>query len=239
MLYKSIFISDIHLGTRMSQSNKVLDFLRDNESEKLYLVGDIIDGWALQKNFYWPQEHNDVIQKLLRKARKGTDIIYLPGNHDEFMRSFGSLAFGNIQLVDDIVHTGIDGKKYLVIHGDQFDLVIRNMKWLAHFGTWAYDTLILVNFSVAKFRSFFGLPYWSLSAWAKYKVKKAVNFITDFEDNLAEYAKRRDCDGVICGHIHHPNIRDIGELKYMNCGDFVESCSVLVEHMDGTWEIIR
>jgi len=237
--YRSVFISDVHLGTRMSQANDLLEFIKTFECERLYLVGDIIDGWAMAKNFYWPQSHNDVIQKLMRMARKGIQVYYLPGNHDEFLRSFGDHSFGNICLVDNIIHASLDGKKYIVMHGDQFDIVIKNMKWLSHIGSWAYDFTIGLNVVIAKVRGLFKLPYWSLSAWAKYKVKKAVNFIGDFEDNLASFARSRNANGIICGHIHHANIRDIGNIKYMNCGDWVESCTALVETYEGRWFIIK
>ena len=238
MKYRSIFISDVHLGTKVSQATLLIDFLRDNECDHLYLVGDIIDGWAMSKNFYWPQTHNDVIQKLMRKARKDTKVIYLPGNHDEFLRSFGQHEFGNIQLVDQIMHRGRDDKLYLVMHGDQFDAVIKNMKWLSLVGTWAYDFSIHVNVIISKIRDVLRLPYWSLSAWAKYKVKKAVNFISDFESSLASYARSKGAQGMICGHIHHANIREVDGVIYMNCGDWCESCTALVEHEDGRFEII-
>jgi len=238
--YKSIFVSDIHLGSRMSQAEAFLDFIKYVECEKLYLVGDIIDGWALHRSFYWPQQHNDVIQKLMRKARKDTEVIYLPGNHDEFLRSFGEHEFGNIKLQDKVIHKGLDGKTYIVMHGDQFDAVVNNIRWLAYLGSWAYDFSMMLNLIVTKIRNIFNLPYWSLSAWAKYKVKEAVNFITDYEDNLAGYAQSKQVDGVICGHIHHPNIRKMNNgIMYMNSGDWVESCSALVENDDGSWEIIK
>ena len=163
----------------------------------------------------------------------------MPGNHDEFLRSFGEHDFGNIKLVDHYIHTGLNGKKYLVIHGDQFDAVIKKMKWLAHLGSWAYDFMITVNTIVSQVRKFFKLPYWSLSAWAKYKVKSAVNFIGDFETNLTDYAKSKNADGIICGHIHHANMRDIDGMHYINCGDWVESLTAIVENIDGTWELIR
>lgn len=236
--YRSVFISDVHLGTKMSQPQALLEFIKTFECERLYLVGDIIDGWAMSKSFYWPQEHNDVIQKFMRMARKGTLVTYLPGNHDEFLRSFGEHQFGNIVLTDTITHTGLDGKKYLIMHGDQFDVVMKNMKWLAHIGSWAYDILIAVNVVVAKVRDILHLPHWSLSAWAKYKVKQAVNFIGDFEENLAKFARVRGANGIICGHIHNLNIRQIGDVKYMNCGDFCESCSAIVENYDGSWEAL-
>lgn len=237
--YKSVFISDIHLGAKMSQAESLLEFLKTFECDNLFLVGDIIDGWALSKHFYWPQQHNDVIQKILRRARKGENVVYLPGNHDEFLRSFGEHDFGNIKLTDHYVYTGINGKKYLVIHGDQFDAVIKKMKWLAHLGTWAYDAMIRINVMVSYIRKALNLPYWSLSAWAKYKVKKAVNFIGDFETNLTDYARSKEADGIICGHIHHANMRDINGMHYINCGDWVESLTAVVEHTDGTWELIR
>ena len=223
----------------MSQPVALLEFIKTFKCERLYLVGDIIDGWAMSKSFYWPQEHNDVIQKIMRMARKGTLITYLPGNHDEFMRSFGDHQFGNIVLTDTIIHTGLNGKKYIVMHGDQFDIVVKNMKWLSHIGSWAYDLTIGLNVLIAKVRGWLDLPYWSLSAWAKYKVKQAVNFIGDFEENLAKFAKVKGADGIICGHIHHANIREIGDVKYMNCGDWVESCTALVETYEGRWIIIK
>ena len=236
--YRTVAISDLHLGTRMSQAEKLLEFIKTFECERLYLVGDIIDGWAMSKSFYWPQEHNDVIQKFMRMARKGTLVTYLPGNHDEFLRSFGEHQFGNIVLTDTITHTGLDGKKYLIMHGDQFDVVMKNMKWLAHIGSWAYDILIAVNVVVAKVRDILHLPHWSLSAWAKYKVKQSVNFIGDFEENLAKFARVRKADGIICGHIHNLNIRNINGIMYLNSGDWVESCSAIVENYDGSWEAL-
>jgi UDP-2,3-diacylglucosamine pyrophosphatase LpxH len=236
--YRSVFISDIHLGTRMSQANTLLDFMRSFECENLYLVGDIVDGWAMKNSFYWPQDHNDVIQKILRRARKDTNVIYIPGNHDEFLRVYGEHQFGKVTLVHNYIHTGVDGKKYLVTHGDEFDAVIKNFKWISLLGAWAYDFSIRLNVFVTRFRLLLGLPYWSLSAWLKYKVKEAVNFIGNYEENLSEYAKSKDVNGIICGHIHHANIRMIGDITYMNCGDWVESCTALVEHLDGTWEII-
>ena len=236
--YRSIFVSDVHLGTKMSQAGPFLDFLKDNDCDYLYLVGDVIDGWAMSNRFFWPQQHNDAIQKLLRKARKGTQVTYLPGNHDEFLRSFTEQDLGNIRLVDTCIHHGIDGRMYKVMHGDQFDLVIKNAKWLAHVGAWAYDVLIDINVMVSAVRRWFKLRPWSLSAWAKYQVKSAVNFIGNYEENLAGYARTHGCDGIICGHIHHANIRDIDGIAYMNSGDWVESCTALVEHDDGRWEII-
>jgi UDP-2,3-diacylglucosamine pyrophosphatase LpxH len=236
--YKTVFISDVHLGTKMSQARNLLKFLKTFECEKLYLVGDIVDGWAMSSTKYCPQEHNDVVQKLLRKARKGMEVIYIPGNHDEFLRPYCDSEFGHILLVKESVHVGVDGKLYLVTHGDQFDVVMQNVKWLSHLGSWAYDVSIYVNIFVNKVRSKFNLPFWSLSAYLKYKVKEAVNFIGDYEANLSEYAKSKGLDGIICGHIHHSNIKDINGIRYLNCGDWVESCTAIVENHDGTFEII-
>ena len=236
--YRSIFISDIHLGTKGCQAEKLLDFLRNTESEKLYLVGDIIDCWYMTKNIHWPQSHNDVIQKILRKARKGTDVIYIPGNHDEIIRNFTDQFLGNITVVDQFTHIDVHNRPLMVIHGDQFDVVIRKAKWLAHLGSWAYDLAISVNGTVNWFRNQLHLPYWSLSAWAKQRVKSAVNFIGEYEQTLAAYADTQQVSGIICGHIHSANICDIAGIRYMNCGDWVESCTALVEHTDGLWEII-
>jgi UDP-2,3-diacylglucosamine pyrophosphatase LpxH len=237
--YRTVFISDIHLGTRMSQADQLLDFMKTFESEKIYLVGDIIDGWAMSKNKYWPQDHNDVIQKFLRKARKGTEIIYIPGNHDEFMRDYCDFEFGHIVLCKDAVHIGVDSKIYYVTHGDQFDVVVKNIKWLAHIGSWAYDFSIMLNVMFNRIRKIFNMEYWSLSAWLKYKVKEAVNFIGDYESSLSAYAKSKKFDGIICGHIHHPSLRYIDDILYLNCGDWVESCTAIVEHYDGKFEIIK
>lgn len=223
----------------MSQAETLLDFLKTFECENLYLVGDIIDGWALSRKMYWPQAHNDVVQKILRKARKNVKVTYIPGNHDEFLRAFYQHNFGNISIVKNDIYYGVDNKKYIIMHGDEFDAIVNNIKWLSYFGAWAYDFSMNFNVLVSKIRSWFGLPYWSLSAWLKYKVKTAVNFIGEYETNLSEYAKSKGVDGVICGHIHHANIRNIHGIIYMNCGDWVESCTALAEHLDGTWEIIE
>jgi len=237
--YRSIFISDVHLGTKSCQAEKLLEFLRDTESEYLYLVGDIVDCWYMTKNLYWPQSHNDVIQKILRKGRKGTEIVYIPGNHDEIMRNFTDHFFGNIILVDQYTYIDSKGNPILVIHGDQFDVVIRKAKWLAHLGSGAYDLAISANGIVNRFRRLLRRPYWSLSAWAKQRVKSAVNFIGEYETTLANYARTQEVDGIICGHIHSANISNFDGIAYMNCGDWVESCTALVETLDGEWRIIR
>jgi UDP-2,3-diacylglucosamine pyrophosphatase LpxH len=237
--FRTLFISDVHLGTRGCQADRLLDFLKYHDADTIYLVGDIVDGWALKASWYWPQTHNDVVQKLLRKSRKGCRIIYVPGNHDEFLRSYFGTHFGGIEVVEQTIHDGADGKRYLVIHGDIFDLVVQNARWLAHLGDRAYDFAIQMNRFVNMFRRMFGRPYWSLSQWAKLKVKNAVNYIGAFEKTLAAEARRCEADGVICGHIHFAAMRDEHGVRYLNCGDWVESCTAIVEHEDGRFEIIN
>jgi len=237
--YRSLFISDVHLGSRGAQAELLLDFLKHNEAETYYLVGDIVDGWRLRKGWYWPQAHNDVVQKLLRKVRKGARMVYIPGNHDEFARDYLGLLFGGVEIVDSAIHVAADGRRLLVIHGDQFDVVVRHARWLAFLGDWAYEAALRVNAHFNRIRRALGFDYWSLSAWAKLKVKNAVNFIGDFEDTLAAEAHKAGVDGVVCGHIHHVAIRRIGAIDYMNTGDFVESCTALAEHFDGAFEILR
>lgn len=236
--YRTIFISDMHLGTKGCQAALILDFLKHNDADTIFLVGDIIDGWRMRSSFYWPQQHNDVIQKLLRKVRQGARMIFVPGNHDEFARQFIGLTFGGIEIARNAMHATADGKRYLVMHGDEFDVVVRHQKWLAFLGDWAYDTALWINRHFNNVRRFLGFGYWSFSAWAKLKVKNAVNFIGSFERELAGEAKRRGADGVICGHIHHPVIRELDGMIYVNTGDFVESCSYVVEHEDGRLEVL-
>jgi len=239
MHYRSVWISDVHLGSRHCNADALLAWLRTMETDQLFLVGDIIDGWALNRSWYWPQSHNNVIQKLLRQARKGTVVTYLPGNHDEFLRSFGSLDLGNIRLCDRTVYRTVNGKRYLVLHGDQFDTVMQRAKWLMHAGSWAYDWLIWLNRLLTKIQRWLGAQPWSLSAWAKRSVKQAMTFISSFEENLAAYARQQGCDGVICGHIHSMNIRDINGIWYLNCGDFCESTTALVETHQGHWFVMK
>lgn len=236
---RSLFISDIHLGTSGCNANILLEFLRRYEANTIYLVGDIIDGWRLSSGWYWPQSQNDVVQKLLRKVRKGARLIYLPGNHDEFLRDYVGLNFGNIDIVDRAIHVAADNKEYLVLHGDQFDVVVAHAKWLAHLGDWAYSFALWSNDIVNRVRRKLGLPYWSLSAWAKLKVKNAVNFIGQFENVLADEARKSSVNGIICGHIHHAADRNIDGIRYLNTGDWVESCTALVEDFDGTMRIVR
>jgi UDP-2,3-diacylglucosamine pyrophosphatase LpxH len=217
----------------------LLDFLRHTESDYLYLVGDIVDGWQLKKRWFWPQPHNDVVQKILRRARKGTDVFFIAGNHDEFARDFCGLQFGGVLVTDQIIHETASGQRLLVVHGDKYDAVMSYAKWLAYLGDAAYDLALLLNRIFNHIRRRLGFSYWSLSAYLKHKVKNAVSYIGAFEHFLAEEAKRQGADGVVCGHIHHAEIRMIGPVMYCNDGDWVESCTALVEDMTGQLSIIR
>ena len=236
--YRTIWISDTHLGTPGAQAGALLHFLKYTRSETLYLVGDIVDGWQLKKRFYWPQEHNDVIQKLLRKARHGTRVVYIPGNHDEAARHYIGFNFGEVAIKDDEVHQTADGKRLWVVHGDLFDNVIQHARWLAYLGDRAYVLLLKLNRLVNGIRTALNMPYWSLSQYLKYRVKSAVSFISAFERAMITEARRRNCDGVVCGHIHKPEMREVDGLLYANDGDWVESLSALVEHHDGRLELI-
>lgn len=236
---RSLFLSDVHLGTRGCQADMLLDFLKVYEAETIFLVGDIVDGWRLKVSWNWPQAHNDVVQKLLRKVRKGARIIYVPGNHDEFLREYVGTNFGGIDIVEEHVHTTADGRRMLVLHGDKFDIVVRHVKWLALLGDWAYDLALFLNVYIGRMRRRMGLPYWSFSAWSKQKVKTAVNFIGAFQDAVASDARKHGVDIVLCGHIHQPAVETIDGVLYVNTGDWVESCSAVVEHGDGRLELVR
>jgi UDP-2,3-diacylglucosamine pyrophosphatase LpxH len=236
--FRALFISDVHLGARGCQAELLLDFLRYHDADTIYLVGDIVDGWRLRSSWYWPQAHNDVVQKLLRKARKGSRMIYVPGNHDEFLRDYYGTHFGGIEVAERFIHVGADGRRYLVIHGDHFDLVVTQARWLAHLGDYAYTAAIAINRVFNSLRRRFGFGYWSLSQWAKHKVKNAVNYIGEFEKTLVIEARRNAADGVICGHIHHAAIHNKFGVTYINCGDWVESCTAIAEHPDGRFEIL-
>ncbi|HEX2603277.1 MAG TPA: UDP-2,3-diacylglucosamine diphosphatase [Oxalicibacterium sp.] len=236
--FRAIWISDVHLGTTGCQAQRLLEFLRATESETLYLVGDIIDGWQLKRRWYWEQAHNDVVQTVLKKAKKGTKVIFVPGNHDEAIRQFIDLDFGGIRVRDELVHTTAQGKRMLVLHGDRFDGVIACAKWLAYVGDNLYTMILKWNQWLNSARARAGLPYWSLSQYLKLKVKNAVSYITSFENALAAEARRRGLDGVICGHIHKPEIRDIDGIRYCNDGDWVESLSALVEETSGELRLV-
>jgi UDP-2,3-diacylglucosamine pyrophosphatase LpxH len=236
--YRAIWLSDIHLGTRGCKADFLLDFLRWNDSEFLYLVGDIVDGWRLRRSWYWTQSHNDVIQKLLRKARKGTKVTYIPGNHDEWLRDYTEIELGGVKVVDEAIHETADGRRLLIIHGDAYDGVVKYARWLALLGDWAYNLMIWLNTHFNRLRRRLGYPYWSLSAYLKGKVKNAVVYVGNFAEAVADEARRRGVDGVVCGHIHKAEIRELGGILYCNDGDWVESCTALVEHWDGRLEIV-
>ena len=236
--FRTIWISDIHLGTTGCQAARLLEFLQATESETLYLVGDIIDGWQLKRRWYWDQTHNNVVQNVLKKAKKGTEVIFVPGNHDEAIRQVINLDFGGIRIRDELVHVTANGKRMLVLHGDRFDGVIACAKWLAYVGDSLYTMILKFNQVYNKWRARAGLPYWSLSQYLKLKVKNAVSYITSFEQALAAEARRKGVDGVICGHIHKPEIRDIDGITYCNDGDWVESLSALVEDHTGELRLV-
>ena len=237
--FRTLFISDVHLGSKAAKADFLVDFLRHNEADRIYLVGDIVDGWRLRRTWHWPQSHNDVVQKILRQARKGTEVIYVVGNHDEFLRMFPGTHFGGIQVCDRSIHQTADGRRFLVIHGDQFDTIVHGARWLAYLGDRAYDLAIAVNRLVARIRRMMGLPYWSLSSWAKIKVKHAVNFIGAFQEVLVQEARRSGVDGIICGHIHHATIERFSDVVYVNTGDWVESCTAVAETFDGELQILH
>ncbi|WP_116134604.1 UDP-2,3-diacylglucosamine diphosphatase [Tropicimonas sp. IMCC34043] len=238
MRHRTIFLSDIHLGTRGCQAELLQSFLAHYDADTIYLVGDIFDGWKLRRGWHWPQGHNDVVQALLDKAGHGTRIVFIPGNHDEVMRSYLGTHFGGIEVVENADFVALDGKRYLVTHGDQFDVIVMNAKWLALLGDRAYGFLIWLNPRINQVRRLWSAQYWSLSKWAKQQVKQAVNFIGEYEEVLADDARRGGYDGVICGHIHHANIRMIDEIHYVNTGDWVESCTAIVEDPDGSLRLI-
>ena len=234
---RAAWISDVHLGTRGSNAGRLLDFLREYDFDTLYVVGDLIDIWSLRRSRYWPQEHNDVIQKIMRKARKGTRVIYIPGNHDEFVSDFHG-EFGNIAIQQHIIHQTADGRRILVIHGHELDTVVQNVRWLAFAGDVGYQFLLSLNPFINFVRRHFGLGYWSLSAYAKQRVKNAVNFIGKFEAAVVKYAERYSVDAVLCGHIHCVAIRNFGAVSYYNCGDWVETCSAMIEDENGAIKIV-
>jgi len=237
--FRAIFISDLHLGTPGCQAGALLDFLRRTESDYLFLVGDIIDGWQLKRRWYWHQLHNDVVQKVLRKARKGTEVVYVPGNHDEAARHYVGVDFGGIAIRDEATHVTGAGTRLLITHGDRFDAVVTCAKWLALLGDQLYTFTLKLNQHFNALRARVGLPYWSLSRFLKLRVKNAVAYIGAFEEALAREARTRGFDGVVCGHIHHAEVRRIGDILYCNSGDWVESLTALVEAEDGTLSVLR
>jgi UDP-2,3-diacylglucosamine pyrophosphatase LpxH len=237
--FRTIWISDVHLGTKGCNAELLIDFLDHTDSETMYLVGDIIDGWRLKKRFYWPPAHNDIVWRLLKRAKRGTRIVYVPGNHDEMFRQFTGLSFGGIEIRRAAFHDTADGRRLLVLHGDEFDAVMLSHRWLAFAGDAAYHLLMGLNRWVNAIRRAFDLPYWSLSKMAKHKVKNAVEFIGKYEEVVARAAAGRGVDGVVCGHIHTAEMRDFDGVAYYNDGDWVEGCTALVEHFDGRMEILH
>lgn len=240
--HKAIFISDIHLGTRGCRAKSLISFLKNNDAPVIYLVGDIIDGWRMKRGIYWPQSHSEVLRQLLKKSNNGTKIYFIVGNHDEFLRKWltWDLRFGNIQLLNRHVYVSSKGQKYLVVHGDMFDSVMKaELKWLMHVGDVAYNSLIWLNTKLNWIRLKLGMRYWSLSKFLKQKTKQALNFIDNFELKLAKYAKEKNFDGVICGHIHHAKISSVEGIHYINTGDWVESCTAIVETENGNFKLIE
>lgn len=235
---RAAWVSDVHLGTRAARAASLLQFFREYHCETLYLLGDLIDGERLQRSFYWPQEHNDVIQKILRQARKGTCIIYIAGNHDAFVARFTGL-YGNITVQKNAVHVRADGRRLLVIHGHELDAVVHNARWLACLGDAGYEFLLSLNPFINAVRQRLGLRYWSISAYAKQRVKNAAAFVREYERAVARFAEMHGHDSVVCGHIHSAGIHQIGNVEYFNCGDWVESCTALVEHHDGRMELVH
>jgi UDP-2,3-diacylglucosamine pyrophosphatase LpxH len=236
---RALFLSDIHLGTRACQADALLDFLRHYESDYLYLIGDIIDFWSMSRSIHWTPAQNTVVQKVLRRARKGTRVVFIPGNHDEALRAYAGTIFGDIPIHLEHIHVAADGRRYWLVHGDDFDQVTRHHRWVALLGDVAYNALVRINAWMSRVRRRLGIAgYWSLAGYAKRKVKSAVSFIYDFEDSVMHEARSRDVDGVICGHIHAVAQREIDGLAYMNCGDWVDSCTAIVEHADGRFAII-
>jgi len=237
--YRAIWISDLHLGTRGCNCELLLDFLDHVDSETLYLVGDIIDGWRLKKRFYWPERHNAIVRRVMKRAKRGTRVVYIPGNHDEMFRQFSGLNFGGVEIRKKAIHVTADGRRLLVLHGDEFDAIMLAHRWLAHLGDTAYELMMRLNIVVNVIRRRLNLPYWSLSKHAKHKVKNAVEFISRYEQTVAHEAQRLKVDGVVCGHIHTAETRQFGDVTYYNDGDWVEGCTALVEHHCGRMEILH
>ncbi|MCX7891382.1 MAG: UDP-2,3-diacylglucosamine diphosphatase [Burkholderiales bacterium] len=238
---RSIFLSDIHLGSRACQAERLLGFLRHHEAENIFLVGDIIDFWAMaRRGVFWSRAQNTVVQKILKRARHGVNVVLVPGNHDEALREYCGASFGDIRVANEYVHTAADGRRYLLLHGDEFDVVTKYHRWLALAGDTAYALVVRLNVLLSWARRSLGIPgYWSLSGYAKRKVKSAVSFIFDFEESVLRNVRGRGVDGVICGHIHAAAVRSVDGLAYINCGDWVDSCTAIVEHQDGRMELVH
>lgn len=237
--YRTVWISDVHLGTRGCNDRLLIDFLDHVDCETLYLVGDIIDGWRLKKRFYWPERHNAIVRRFMKRAKHGARVVYIPGNHDEMFRQFSGMNFGGVEIRRKAIHVTADGRRLLVLHGDEFDAIMLAHRWLAFLGDAAYEMLLKLNVMVNAVRRRFDLPYWSLSKHAKHKVKNAVEFISRYEETVAREAARLKVDGVVCGHIHTAEERRFGDVTYYNDGDWVEGCTALVEHGCGRMEILH
>jgi UDP-2,3-diacylglucosamine pyrophosphatase LpxH len=237
---RSVFISDVHLGTRACQAERLIDFLREHPAEHLYLLGDIVDFWCMARSIHWAPAHNTVVQKVLRRARRGEKVVFVPGNHDEALREYVGTAFGDILLAERAVHETADGRRFLLTHGDEFDQVTRYHRWVAVLGDYFYDVLVAVNVRLSWIRRRIGRPgYWSLAGYAKRRVKSALQFVFDFEESVVRSARLHGFDGVICGHIHCAVIKEVDGLTYVNCGDWVDSCTGVVEHFDGQLELVE
>ena len=235
---RTAFVSDTHLGSRYCQAERFLAFLNLHDMDELYLVGDIIDGWRLRRAWRWPKVYHQIMHRLLELHRNGTKLYYTPGNHDDFLRNYIQ-DFGFVEIADEFVHLAEDGRRFMVMHGDKFDAVEQQCKWLSVVGASLYEFLLWTNFSVNRMRKLVGLPEWHYCGNVKIKFKGVVNFISDFEEKIADHARARDCDAVICGHIHKPTVQRIEEITYCNTGDWVEHCTAILEHTDGSWELAR
>lgn len=236
--YRTVFLSDVHLGTRACKAELLADFLRHVRFEELYLVGDIVDGWRLKKNWYWDEHHDVVVRKVLKRARKGARVVFVPGNHDEAFRPYVGHALAGIELRREAVHETADGRRLLVVHGDEHDVICQHARWLAHLGDFGYELSVTANRWINGVLAAIGRPYWSLPGFLKRTVKKALEHVDSFEQSLAAEARRRGLDGVVCGHVHTPKIREVDGVLYCNDGDWVDTCTALVEHEDGRLEIV-
>lgn len=239
--YRAIFISDLHLGSKASRAQEISDFLKTHTCDELFLVGDIIDGWRLKNRWYFPQDHINVIRRILTASKRGTTVRYLIGNHDEVLRKYidEDLQLGNIHLIDEYVHTGANGKSYYIIHGDQFDSLMIDKKWIMRLGDILYDLMVWANIQLNRLRGLLGMKYWSLSGYLKYRTKQAVKFIQRYEEHLVHYCHKNGYDGILCGHIHAPEMRVLEGIEYMNTGDFCDSCTAIAETHDGEFVMIR
>jgi len=237
---RALFLSDIHLGSRACRAEQLLSFIKDYDHEYIFLIGDIVDFWAMSRSVYWPAPHNTVVQKILKKARHRVKVFLIPGNHDEALREYVGSSFGDIMIVREHIHTAADGRRYILLHGDEYDQVTTYHRWVSILGDVSYHLLVHLNRVLSLIRRKLGVSgHWSLADYAKRNVLRAVSFISDFENSVVHNVKRRGLDGVICGHIHTPAIKRIDGITYINCGDWVDSCTAIVEHYDGRMQLVR